>query len=347
MSDHESLAPAPAGPVLVYGAYGHTGRFVVVELVRRGIVPVLAGRSAAKLAALVAAHPGLALAKAVTADPEDLDLALAGVTAVINCAGPFIETARPLAEAALRSGVAYLDIAAEQPSTLDLFEGLGSRARAAGTTVLPAMGFFGALGDLLVTAAMDDWPDADTVELATALDSWQPTAGTLETGRRNVDPYHEVRSGRLTAVDPSRTITWDFPAPFGRQDVVPLPLGETVLIFQHVSAPEVHVGINRRSLADLADPSVPLRETGWNPSPAEQPFVVESRVVRGNDTRRARAQGNDIYAVTAPIVVEATARLAGLPAGVQAAGAVFNARDFLAALPIDLMLDLEPHAVPS
>ena len=37
--------------VLVYGAAGHTGRFVVDELLRRGLTPVLAGRSAERVSA--------------------------------------------------------------------------------------------------------------------------------------------------------------------------------------------------------------------------------------------------------------------------------------------------------
>ncbi|MEU7900623.1 hypothetical protein AB0B45_48325 [Nonomuraea sp. NPDC049152] len=32
------------GTVTVFGAYGHTGRFAVAELLERGFVPVLAGR---------------------------------------------------------------------------------------------------------------------------------------------------------------------------------------------------------------------------------------------------------------------------------------------------------------
>jgi NADPH:quinone reductase-like Zn-dependent oxidoreductase len=49
--------------VLVYGAAGHTGRFVVDELRRRGLTSVLAGRSAARLAdaALAANHVGVTL----------------------------------------------------------------------------------------------------------------------------------------------------------------------------------------------------------------------------------------------------------------------------------------------
>jgi len=40
--------------VAIYGAYGHTGRFVVAELLRRGFVPVACGRDAARLHELAA-----------------------------------------------------------------------------------------------------------------------------------------------------------------------------------------------------------------------------------------------------------------------------------------------------
>ncbi|MCR6490806.1 NAD(P)H-binding protein [Amycolatopsis sp. OK19-0408] len=63
--------------VLVYGAYGHTGRFVVTELRERGFEVVLSGRDAAKL-------PGGR--PAPVDDPAALDRALGGVSAVINCA---------------------------------------------------------------------------------------------------------------------------------------------------------------------------------------------------------------------------------------------------------------------
>ncbi|MEJ7757282.1 MAG: saccharopine dehydrogenase NADP-binding domain-containing protein [Nocardioidaceae bacterium] len=124
----ESHASRGNHTVLVYGAYGLTGRFVVTELIRRGLTPVLAGRSADGLAALAELHPDLHVRRAAADDPESLDLALVGVDAVINCAGPFLDTAMPVAEAALRSKVSYLDIAAEQPSTTSLFSDLDARA---------------------------------------------------------------------------------------------------------------------------------------------------------------------------------------------------------------------------
>src|SRR5258708_40249768 len=75
--------------VAVFGAYGHTGRFVVAELRDRGFVPVLSGRDAGKLEALAASSPGLDVRPAAADDPALLDRALAGTAAGVNRAGPF------------------------------------------------------------------------------------------------------------------------------------------------------------------------------------------------------------------------------------------------------------------
>ena len=45
--------------VAVFGAYGHTGRFVVAGLRERGYVPLLLGRDQDKLLALAPSQPGL------------------------------------------------------------------------------------------------------------------------------------------------------------------------------------------------------------------------------------------------------------------------------------------------
>src|SRR5437879_2409025 len=89
--------------VAVFGAYGHTARFVTAELLEGGWTPVLSGRDAAKLE--TAAHPGVESRIASVDDPGSLDRAIAGADAVINCAGPFGDTAPPLIEAALRAGI--------------------------------------------------------------------------------------------------------------------------------------------------------------------------------------------------------------------------------------------------
>jgi short subunit dehydrogenase-like uncharacterized protein len=61
--------------VVVYGAYGHTGRFVVGELLRRGPNPVLSGRDPDRLAGLAAEHPGVVARAASIESPSALDRA--------------------------------------------------------------------------------------------------------------------------------------------------------------------------------------------------------------------------------------------------------------------------------
>jgi hypothetical protein len=66
---------------------------------------------------------------------------------------------------------------------------------------------------------------------------------------------------------------------------------------------------------------------------------------KGNTERRAMARGRDIYAITAPIVVEATQRVVNRMArtsGVVAAGEAFDARDFLRSLaPAHLSFEIQ------
>ena len=327
--------------VVVYGAYGHTGRFVVSELLCRGFTPVLSGRDAAKLAELSAQHAGLALRPAAADDAPALDHALRGAAAVINCAGPFASTAGPVIEAALRAGIPYLDVAAEIEANLDSFSRFADRAREAGQVVVPAMAFFGGLGDLLATAAMADWTSADEISIAYGLDSWKPTAGTLAAGQVS----RQRREGRrvvftegairyVTGAAP--TGEWTFPAPLGKQPVVSeFTMADAVTLSRHLNTPEIRSHMATVAVRDLtaAQPTAPVADDASGRS--AQTFVVDVRIRRGGEERRAAASGQDIYAITAPLVVEALARvLAGEVAGpgVWTAGQAFNARQFLAAL---------------
>src|SRR5678809_73456 len=98
--------------VTVYGAYGHTGRFIVSELVKRNLTPILSGRDSASLEILRETYPGLEMRPASVDDPSSLDRALIGAGCVLNCAGPFATTSAPVIDAALRSRIPYLDVAA-------------------------------------------------------------------------------------------------------------------------------------------------------------------------------------------------------------------------------------------
>jgi len=331
--------------VTVFGAYGHTGRFVVSELRKRGWTPILSGRDADKLNAVGNAHRELEVRVASVDDPASLDRAISGARAVINCAGPFIDTAAPVIEAALRARIHYLDVAAEQLAVLTTFERFADVARDAGIVIAPAMAFYGGLADLLATAAIGNWAAADEICIAIALDSWEPTRGTRLTGQRNPGRRVVFSDNRLERADPPPGRTWNFPAPFGPQDVVGLSLAESIIIPRHLSTPEIRAYINLAPLTDLRNPDTPPPTAADESGRSAQIFIVDVVVRKGEEERRAVARGRDIYAITAPIVVEATQRVVnGLARtiGVAAAGDLFDAGDFLRSLcPAHLSIEIQ------
>ncbi len=322
--------------MVVFGASGHTGRFVVFELQRRGIRPILASRDEQKLKTISRTCGALDVRVASVEDASSLDRALEGASLVINCAGPFLDTAAPVIEAALRARIHYLDVTAEQTVALTEFERFSDAACAAGILIVPSMAFYGGLGDLLATAAMGDWPAADEIRIAVALDSWQPTLGTRLTGQRNTARRLVWSGNRLTHVaDPPPRQPWNFPPPFGTEDVVALPLAETIVMSRHLQTPEIHSYMNLRPLADLRDPAVPSPRAADETGRSAQQFLVDVIVRRGAEKRHAMAAGRDIYATTAPLVVEAAERIlssAKRLCGTVAPGELFDATHFLQAL---------------
>jgi short subunit dehydrogenase-like uncharacterized protein len=333
----------PNRTVAVFGATGHTGRFVVSELRRRGFTPILSGRDAAKLNALADAHPGSDARVATIDDPASLDRTISGAAAVINCAGPFIDTAAPLIEAAIRGRIHYLDVTAEQRAVLGAFERFADTARDAGVVIAPAMAFYGGLSDLLATVAMGDWPDAHEIRIAVALDSWNPTRGTRLTGKRNTGRRFVYSDNKLEFLaDPAPRLAWNFPAPFGAQDVVGLGFSEIIIISRHLRAPEIHAFMNLAPITDLRNPDTPEPVAADESGRSSQTFLVEVVARRGSEERRATARGRDIYAITAPIVVEAAERILDgrfKAPGVVAAGEAFGAQDFLRSLRPNVSLD--------
>ncbi|MEV6551091.1 saccharopine dehydrogenase NADP-binding domain-containing protein [Streptomyces sp. NPDC051597] len=333
--------------VAVFGAYGHTGRFVVAELAARGFVPVPSGRNAQALEEL-AGERGLEARIASVADPASLDRALAQTVAVINCAGPFASTTGPVIEAALRVGIPYLDVAAELEANLDTFAHYRERARDAGAVIVPAMAFFGGLGDLLATAAMGDWTEADEAHIAYALSSWHPTAGTRLSGavsrERRGDHRLRYSGGQWERrTDQAPTLEWSFPDPIGPREVIgEFTMADVVTVPQHLSIPEVTTYMTTEAVRDIAAPHTPAPTATDESGRSDQTFLVDAVVRSSGAERRATAGGQDIYAVTAPLVVEALERvLSGRTkaTGVASAGEIFDAPDFLRALAPHITFD--------
>ena len=100
------------------------------------------------------------------------------------------------------------------------------------------------------------------------------------------------------------------------------------------------------AVCDLAASSTPAPTAADENGRSDQTFLVDAVVRSGDTVRRATVSGQDVYAVTAPLVVEALERvLTGRTKtlGVASASEAFDSPDFLHALALHITFDLHPH----
>lgn len=223
---------------MIYGANGYTGELIAREAARRGLRPVLAGRSAAAIVPL-AEDLGLEHRVVALEDARALDDALGAVTAVLHCAGPFARTSRPMVDACLRRRAHYLDITGE----VEVFEACAARtaeARGAGVTLLPGTGFDVVPSDCLAAHLRSRLPAATHLALGFQVGA-SVSRGTATTAAENIHRGGLVRrDGVLTRVPPGyKTRVIDFGR--GPRTAVTIPWGDVATAFHSTGIPNVEV----------------------------------------------------------------------------------------------------------
>jgi short subunit dehydrogenase-like uncharacterized protein len=222
--------------LLVFGSYGYTGRLVVREALARGVEPMLAGRrEEAVRGHAEAARGGRPLAwRSFRADAPDLR----GVSVVLNCAGPFVDTAETLARACIAAGVHYVDVTGEIP-VFETLARMDAAARLAGTTVLPGAGFDVVPTDCLAAHLKRRLPSATRLELAIC-GSGGISHGTLTTMVRGLGLPGAVRSGGVIVPEAigRRTRLVDFGGDVRRRSMS-IPWGDVSTAWHSTGIPSV------------------------------------------------------------------------------------------------------------
>ena len=157
---------------MIYGANGYTGHLVAVEGKAPGPAPVLAGRRAGPIETL---NAELSLPARVfdLGDARAAVAALADVTVVAHCAGPFSATSAQMIDACLSSRTHYLDITGE----LEVFLAAQRRhadAQAPGIVMCSGVGFDVIPTDCVAAVLKEALPDA--THLVLAFDARAPRA---------------------------------------------------------------------------------------------------------------------------------------------------------------------------
>lgn len=175
-------------------------------------------------------------------DPRAIDEGLAGVTAVLHCAGPFSRTSQPMVDACLRNRAHYLDITGE----VSVFEACAQRseeARAAGIMIMPGTGFDVVPSDCLAAHMKSRLPDATHLVLG-FLGLGAASHGTSLTIVENLDRGGLIRrDGKLVSIangSMTRVIDFGFGGP--RRSMA-IPWGDVSTAFHSTGIPNIEVYI--------------------------------------------------------------------------------------------------------
>lgn len=226
--------------ILIYGAAGYTGKLVAMQARETHLSFEVAGRNGPQVTAL-AEQLDVPCRIFALDDPETIIASLAGVTAVLNCAGPFASTARPLMEACIACGVHYLDITAEY-KVYALAEAWSERAAAAGVMLLPGVGWDVVPSDCLAMylAAKVDQPQSLRIALQVA--NSMSRGSTTSVGEILGVGLLVRAEGTIVAKPDAAPARFDFGA--GLLDSVPLSFGDLVTAWKSTGIPNIAMFVN-------------------------------------------------------------------------------------------------------
>jgi short subunit dehydrogenase-like uncharacterized protein len=152
-----------AARIVLFGATGYTGRLTAEAMAGRGLKPVLAGRSQAKLDELAdELDGGFETMTADVSDPPSVAALVESGDVLVTTVGPFARWGQPAAAAATTVGAHYIDSTGEPSFIREVFERYGPAADQAGIGMLTAMGYDWVPGNLAGALALDRAGDLAT-----------------------------------------------------------------------------------------------------------------------------------------------------------------------------------------
>jgi short subunit dehydrogenase-like uncharacterized protein len=226
--------------LMIYGATGYTGRMAAQHAAAAGLDPILAGRGSATLARL-AEELGVEHRAFGLDDPASVDEAISDVAVLLNCAGPFMRTAAPLMTAAIRTGVHYLDIAAELDS-YRLAEELDGQAQAAGVMLLPGSGGSVAMLGCLAGHAGERVANPRRIRIALHVSGSMSRGSAVSATANLTTECLERVDGVLVSRDPGESREFDFGG--GYVPCVAATLPDLVTIWRATNVPNIETYVH-------------------------------------------------------------------------------------------------------
>ncbi len=270
---------------LIYGASGYTGELIAREAARRGLKPILSGRSQNKIEPL-AKELNLTHRTFSLEDKKSLEYTLKAVDFVIHCAGPFSLTSAPVVEACLRTGKHYLDITGE----ISVFEAMARRdeaAKRAGIMIMPGVGFDVVPSDCLALYLKNQLPSATNLTLAFCA-SGKISHGTQATMTMNAGNGGAVRRGGEIMRVPAAYRTREIDFKEFTKIAVTIPWGDVSTAYYSTGIPniEVYTVVPEASLKMLKL----SRYFGWLLKTKFVQNYLQKRIPEGGPSAESRAK---------------------------------------------------------
>jgi short subunit dehydrogenase-like uncharacterized protein len=271
---------------LIYGANGYTGELIAREAVKRGMNPILAGRSQNKVEPL-AKELNLTCRTFSLEDKKSLDYTLKEVDFVIHCAGPFSLTSDRMVEACLRLGKHYLDITGE----IAVFEAMAARdkmANDAGIMIMPGVGFDVVPSDCLALYLRNELPTATSLSLA-FYGLGKISHGTQATMTMNIGKGGAIReNGEIKSV-PAAYKTREIDFGDVKKLGVTIPWGDVSTAYYTTGIPNIEV------YTVVPDPQLTLlklsRYLGWVLATGPIQNYLQKQIPDGGPDSFERAKG--------------------------------------------------------
>lgn len=223
---------------MLYGSYGFLGDVIAHLAVNSGLRPILAGRDDDKLERQ-ATELGLEYRGFSLDNPAAIDQAFKNISVVLNCAGPYMYTYKPMVEACLRNKAHYLDLTGEIP-VYESLAAMDATARSHGVMLLPGVGFDVVPTDCLAMHLKRRLPSA--TKLTLAFQSIGPAGMPPGTQRTMIEliPFGDlVRRGGSLVVPERKVVTRAIDLGHGLVKATRITWGDVFTAFYSTGIPNI------------------------------------------------------------------------------------------------------------
>ena len=232
---------------MIYGANGYSAQLIAKAAVDAGHAPVLAGRNRQAIQSF-AAQLDLSCLIFDLSDISAVDHALQDIDIVLNCAGPFSQTASLMVAACLKNQCHYLDITGE----IEVFEWVGKQhqqAQEKDVVLCPGVGFDVIPTDCLAAQLHAKLPDATELSLAFVTSSGM-SPGTAKTTVESLKIGGMRRENGEIIVIPFARYVRQITVQRKERSIVSIPWGDISTAFASTRIPNItcYTGIPKNQI---------------------------------------------------------------------------------------------------